>query len=80
MGRSEIVSSLIDANPDCIDVNAKNYRGEFALFAAAENGHLGVARMLLQHGAKVNMAGPKVGNRMDGLIYAFCDGREACLN
>ena len=60
MGRSEIVSSLIDANPNGIDVNTKNYRGEFALLAAAENGHLGVARMLLQHGAKVNMAGPKV--------------------
>ena len=60
VGRNEIVGSLLDANPDGIDVNAKNYRGEFALLAAAENGHLGVARTLLQHGAKVNMAGPKV--------------------
>ena len=69
VGRNEIVCSLIDANPDGIDVNAKNYREEFALLAAAENGHLGVARRLLQHGAKVNMAGPKVSRlkRMFGL-------------
>ena len=60
VGRNEIVCSLIDANPDGIDVNAKNYRQEFALLAAAENGHLGVARTLIQHGAKVNMVGPKV--------------------
>ena len=26
VGRNEIVCSLIDANPDGIDVNAKNYR------------------------------------------------------
>ena len=60
MGRNGIVGSLVNANPSGIDVNDKNYHGEFALLAAAENGHLGVARTLLLHGAKVNMAGPKV--------------------
>ena len=69
VGRNEIVGSLIDANLDGIDVSAKNYRGEFALLAAAENGHLGVARTLLQHGAKVNMAGPKVRSTIQVKIW-----------
>ena len=70
MGRNEIVCSLIDANPDGIDVNAKNFRGEYALFVAAENGHLVVARTLLQHGAKVNLQGPKVSEAGDITVSA----------
>ena len=71
VGRNEIVCSLIDANPDGIDVNAKNYRQEFALLAAAENGHLGVARTLLQHGAKVNMTGPNVRSNIQFVFWRW---------
>ena len=53
------VKSLLESS---VDVNSKNDAGYSALFEAARAGHVDVARLLLEHGARVEMTGSPLGS------------------
>lgn len=71
-GDERTVAACLDGNAD---VEAMNEYGQTALLAAADSGHEGVARLLIEHGANVNFRDDCYG--MTPLHWAAERGYEA---
>ena len=54
VGRSELIASILDSSG--IDVNAKNFKGESALLAAAKSPNNDALKTLLKHGKGIDFS------------------------
>ncbi|KAL8753191.1 MAG: hypothetical protein Q9184_005493 [Pyrenodesmia sp. 2 TL-2023] len=66
-GLANLLRQVLDAFT--LDLNVKNDSGQTGIYLASSMGHLEVARILLQHGANVNVSGGRLGTPLQAACF-----------
>ncbi|KAL8925653.1 MAG: hypothetical protein Q9208_003336 [Pyrenodesmia sp. 3 TL-2023] len=66
-GLANLLRQVLDAFT--LDLNGKNDSGQTGLYLACSIGHLTVARILLEHGADINVSGGRLGKPLQAACF-----------
>ncbi|KAL8879663.1 MAG: hypothetical protein Q9198_002769, partial [Flavoplaca austrocitrina] len=66
-GLANLLRQVVDVST--LDLNGKNDSGQTGIYLASSTGHLAVARILLQHGADVNVSGGRLGTPLQAACF-----------
>jgi ankyrin repeat protein len=75
-GAAQVTAFLLDKNPNINELSPSIAEHGFALAAAACKGNINIIKLLLDHGAEVNLQGGRLGSALQ--TAAFC-GEEGAM-